>query len=209
MAIDGLQLELRPTASGQVGVFPEHQASLAWLRRTVRHASGRPPTILNLFAYTGLVTLALAAAGAAVVHVDAARSAVTWARRNADLSGLGAHRIRWIVDDAEAFTARERRRNRRYDGIVLDPPSWGHADGGAWRLDDRLAALLVACAGVAGPGSFCLLTTHTTGLGPASIAQLLAEAFGRPDRSVQSGELQLRAASGARLGLGAFGRIAA
>ena len=154
-------LELRPTDAGQVGLFPEHLASIAWLQAQARRlgpdmsdgalnadrGDGSPPIVLNLFAYTGLATLALAQAGAAVVHVDSSRPAVTWARRNADLSGLADRPIRWIVDDAETFVTRELRRGRRYDGVILDPPSYGHDDRGrSWRLEERLPGLLSGCA---------------------------------------------------------------
>jgi 23S rRNA (cytosine1962-C5)-methyltransferase len=205
-----LRLELRPTASGQVGLYPEHLANLPWLADQVRAADEAPPRILNLFASTGLATLALAAAGAAVVHVDAARSAVAWARRNADLSGLGDRPIRWIVDDAAGFVAREVRRGRRYDGVVLDPPSWGHGDEGqAWRLDARLTELLEGCAVLASRGrAFCLLTTHTTGRSAGAMATLLAAAFDRSRGSVEAGAMELHAVSGARLSLGWYARLA-
>jgi 23S rRNA (cytosine1962-C5)-methyltransferase len=209
IGIGGLRLELRPTASGQVGLYPEHVASLPWLTARVSAARGDRPSVLNLFASTGLATLALAAAGAAVAHVDGARSAVSWARRNAELSGLADRPIRWIVDDAARFVWREVRRGRRYDGIVLDPPSWGHADGRAWRLDQRLGELLDGCAALAtGPQAFCLLTTHTTGWSAGAIANLLATAFGRPPALVEAGLMELRAASGARLPLGWSARLA-
>ncbi len=133
--IEGLTLELRATEAGQVGLFPEHVAMLPWLRDEVAARAGETdPAVLHLFAYTGLATLAMAAAGAAVTHVDASRPAVTWARHNADRSGLAERPIRWIVDDALAFTERELRRGRRYAGVVLDPPTYGHGpSSGDWR----------------------------------------------------------------------------
>ena len=129
--IAGLTMELRATASGGVGLYPEHVANLPWLEEQVvgrlRAGGEEPVSVLNLFAHTGLLTLAAARAGATVAHVDAARSAIAWARRNAELSGLADRPVRWLVDDAASFVAREARRGRRYDGIVLDPPSFGHA----------------------------------------------------------------------------------
>src|SRR5258706_6424168 len=140
----GLVMELHATESGGVGLFPEQLENVAWLEAQVRVAversadrgvsSGPPPEVLNLFAHTGLLTLAAARAGARVVHLDAARGTVAWARRNARLSGLTEQPIRWLVDDGLAFGAREARRGRAHDGIVLDPPSYGHAGGQAWRL---------------------------------------------------------------------------
>jgi 23S rRNA (cytosine1962-C5)-methyltransferase len=207
--LEGLRLELRAAASGQVGLFPEHLDALPWLRAQVV-AAGRPSvTVLNLFAYTGLATLALAASGASVVHLDAARSAVAWARRNAQLSGLAERPIRWIVDDAASFVAREARRGQRYDGFVLDPPSWGHAASArAWQIDERLGELLAGCAELAAPGgAFCLLSGHTAGLQLRSLRQLLGEAFGRPATAVEARPLQLRAESGATLRLGLCARV--
>ncbi len=114
---------------------------------------GEAPAVLHLFAYTGLATLAMAAAGARVTHVDASRPTVGWARHNAGLSGLAERPIRWIVDDAAAFTGREVRRGRRYAGVVLDPPSYGHGPGaGAWRIGDDLAPLLESIAQLLAPG---------------------------------------------------------
>ena len=215
MAIAGLTLELRPTAAGQVGLFPEHAAMLPWLRdrvteRTADHpAGGDRPAVLNLFAYTGLASIAAAEAGASVVHVDAARPTVTWARRNAELSGSGDAPIRWIVDDARAFTAREVRRGRRYDGIILDPPSYGHGPGSAaWQIDRDLPLLLDACARLLAPDGFALLTAHSDGYGQGRLEGELAIAFGRPARAVDSGPLGLETADGRRLELGAFARSA-
>jgi 23S rRNA (cytosine1962-C5)-methyltransferase len=179
--LEGLHLELRPTASGQVGLFPEHLDGLAWLRQQVRSAAQPSTTVLNLFAYTGLATLALAAAGASVVHVDAARSAISWARRNAQLSGLAGRPVRWIVDDAAAFVARETRRGRRYDGFVVDPPSWGHAvDARAWQLEGQLTELLAGCAQLAAPGGGAEPSASFLPIPPASSCARFGNSSGTP-----------------------------
>ena len=207
--IDGVTLELRPTEAGQVGLFPEHAAMLPWLRQQVaaRNEVGEVPAVLHLFAYTGLVTLALAAAGARVTHVDAARPTVGWARTNATLSGLADRPIRWIVDDATAFTGREVRRGRRYAGVVLDPPSYGHGPGAAqWRIGDDLPPLLAAIAGLLVPDGFVLLTAHTPELGPDRLAGMIARALDRPIASVEPGDLDLVTTDGRRAELGAFAR---
>jgi 23S rRNA (cytosine1962-C5)-methyltransferase len=202
VSIDGLAMELRPTASGGLGLYPEHAANLAWVadrieERTV--AGEAPPQVLNLFAHTGLVTLAAARAGTSVAHLDASRGAVDWARTNAALSGLDDRPIRWLVDDALGFVAREARRGRRYDGIVLDPPSFGRAGRRQWRLVDELSSLLEACASVAATDAFLLLTAHTTGLDGNVLAGALAAAVPGAAEIMQLG---LDAASGARLDLG-------
>lgn len=207
-----LVLECRPAAGGQVGVFPEHAATWAWLdgaTRTAATSLGRPPEILSLFAYTGGASLACARAGASVAHVDASKPAVAWARRNAELSGVADRPIRWIVDDAVAFTQREARRGRRYAGIVLDPPSYGHGPGTRpWRLEDDLPGLLAACGGVIEPDGFVLLTAHTPGFDAERLGQLLDGALGRSGGTFDGGELAVSTGDGHRLELGAFIRRA-
>jgi 23S rRNA (cytosine1962-C5)-methyltransferase len=203
--VAGVTLELRPTASGGVGVYPEHQVNLDWLVAQVRgRAQDRQPSVLNLFAHTGLATLAAARGGAAVAHVDAARSAVAWARGNAALSGLADRPIRWLVDDAARFVAREARRGRRYDGIVLDPPSFGRAGSRRWRLADALPELLASCSAVAADDAFVLLTAHTAGVGGDDLAVELDHAFASAGRraAIDVVPLALDAVSGARLELG-------
>ncbi|HET9084722.1 MAG TPA: class I SAM-dependent methyltransferase [Candidatus Limnocylindrales bacterium] len=197
-----LRFELRPTAAGQVGVFPEHAGLVPWLEeRITEHTDA--PAVLNLFSYTGLITLALARAGASVAHIDAAKPSVDWARRNAAVNGLADRPIRWLVDDASAFVAREVRRGRRYDGVVLDPPTYGHgASGKAWRLERDLPPLLDDLQRLLAPGGFLLLTAHTEALDPFTLGGFLG-------REVEIGELAITATSGAVLHLGAFARIAA
>ena len=213
-----LQLELRPASGGQVGVFPEHARLWPWIHEAVGRAAasrsdgdagvpgeGDAPEVLSLFAYTGGASLAAAAAGAHVAHVDAAKPAVTWARRNAACSGLAEAPIRWLVDDARAFVAREVRRRRHYDGLIVDPPSYGHGPSGdAWRLELDLVPLLTDLATLAGDDpSFVLLTAHTPGLTPDVLAERLGDAFG-VDAEAQA--LELRAATGRRLELGSMAR---
>ena len=207
VAVDGLTLELRPTDAGQVGLYSEHLSSWPWLRAAL---AGRPePAVLNLFASTGATTLALARAGARVTHLDASRPAVAWARRNADLSGLADRPIRWIVDDALGFVARESRRGRRYDGIVLDPPTFGHGPRGTrWELADTLPELLDACAAIAADDVFVLLTAHATGLDPDDLGDALVDAFDpAPGTEVMTEAIEQIASSGAVLPLGAAARM--
>ncbi|MFL5681432.1 MAG: class I SAM-dependent methyltransferase [Chloroflexota bacterium] len=211
--LDDCVLELRTTEAGQLGAFPEQRGNWAWVAERVgalvasRPDAAEPPAVLNLFGYTGGTTLAAARAGAAVAHVDASRPAVAWARRNAELSGLGDRPVRWLVDDAESFVGREVRRGRRYDGIVLDPPSYGHGRGGrAWRLEERLTGLLDAVASVSAPGAFVLLTAHTPGFDAEALASELAVAFRLAARDVERGSMALTATSGATLELGSLAR---
>ncbi len=204
-----LILELRATEAGQVGLFPEHAALLGWLRDRVAGVTVAP-AILNLFAYTGLATLVLAANGAAVTHVDASRPTIAWARRNAELSGLADRPIRWILDDARAFVSREIRRERRYAGIILDPPSYGHGPGsGAWQIETDLPELLAACAAILDRDGFMVLTAHTPAFDSGHLADLVGDALRRPASAIQAGDLTLETADGRQLELGAFARSSA
>ncbi len=207
VAIDGLTLEIRPTDAGQIGLFPEHVGFWPWLRTAL---AGHPdPSVLHLFAHTGATTLALATVGARVTHVDASRPAVAWARHNAELSGLADRPIRWIVDDAHTFTEREGRRGRRYDGFVIDAPSYGHGPRGSrWDLADALPELLDACAAVATDDAVVLLTAHTAGLDANDLADALIDAFEpAPGIEVTAEYLQETARSGAVLPLGVAARM--
>ncbi|MEJ7749740.1 MAG: class I SAM-dependent methyltransferase, partial [Candidatus Limnocylindrales bacterium] len=204
--LGGLTMELRPTEAGQVGLFPEHASMLSWLLERV--AARSPGTsVLHLFAYTGLATLALARSGAAVTHVDASKAAVAWARRNAAANGLADRPIRWLTEDVRAFVARERRRGRRYDGLVIDPPSYGHGTSGrAWRLETDLDGLIADCRTLLEPDGFVLLTAHTEGIGPDELAGRLRRAGRLPGSAVEAGPLEIEGEDGLRLRLGAFAR---
>lgn len=196
-----LRFELQPTPLGQVGLFPEQAASWGWIENQVRRA-GRTLQVLNLFAYTGGATLAAAAAGAEVAHVDAAKPVVTWARRNAAHSDLAGAAIRWIVEDASKFVAREVRRGRRYDALILDPPSYGHGPRGEpWKIDRHLEELMSRCADVlAEPAAFVLLTCHTPSISPGRLRQALAGCLTAGNRhAVRARSLFLETADGRKL----------
>jgi 23S rRNA (cytosine1962-C5)-methyltransferase len=205
--LEGLPMELRPTPAGQVGLFPEHAAVARWAAgeaEATGRVRGTPASVLNLFAYTGLASLALARVGARVVHVDASRPAVAWARRNAALAGLADRPVRWLVEDAARFVAREARRARVYDGVVLDPPTYGHGPGGgAWRLADNLEPLLAAIVPLLVPERwFVACTSHTTAMQPSELAGIVGGALGRTAGAPRVLELALDAESGARLAAG-------
>lgn len=200
-----LAFELRPTEFGHVGLFPEQAANWDWITRAVA-TSDRPLKLLNLFAYTGGSTLAAAAAGAEVTHIDAARNVVVWARRNAELSGLSDRPVRWIAEDARKFVQRERKRGRRYDGVILDPPSYGHGPSGeAWKIEQHLEPLLADCAELTGGDCrLVLLTCHSPGYEGAVLGRLVRAAFG--EGRVVTGELALQSTTGRRLPSGHFAR---
>lgn len=175
-----LRFHIRPTGFKHTGLFPEQAVNWDLMAGIIRGA-GRPLKVLNLFAYTGGATLACAAAGASVCHVDASKGMVQWARDNAALSGLADRPIRWIVDDCKKFVEREYRRGVRYDGIVMDPPSYGRGPGGeVWKLEDCVFDLVGVCARVLSEQpAFFLLNSYTTGLSPSVMAYILSVTVGK------------------------------
>ena len=156
------------------GLFPEQAANWDFAMEQIRRA-GRPISVLNLFAYTGGATVACAAAGASVCHVDAARGMVSWGRDNARASGLEDAPIRWIVDDCAKFVEREIRRGRRYDAVIMDPPSYGRGPSGeVWKLEDSLWPFVELVAGVLSDEPlFFLINSYTTGLAPSVLTYIL------------------------------------
>jgi 23S rRNA (cytosine1962-C5)-methyltransferase len=201
---DPLLLELKRTPLGQVGLFPEQAENWDWLGQAIQ-AAARPLKVLNLFAYTGGSTLAAAAAGAEVFHVDAARNTVAWARRNAELSGMAALPIHWLTEDALKFVKRELKRGNRYDAVILDPPSYGHGPRGeVWRLGKHLPRLLAICGELtAGRRRFMLLTCHTPGFDPARLKDMMSAAPDPDDNGVViARQLTLRSAAGCELPCG-------
>jgi 23S rRNA (cytosine1962-C5)-methyltransferase len=201
VACGPMVLELRRTKLGQVGLFPEQQVNWDWIGGRLA-ATPAPVRVLDLFAYTGAATLAAAAAGAEVTHVDAARTAVAGARRNAALSGLSAAKIRWIVDDALKYAGRELKRGSRYDAVILDPPSYGHGAGGEpWVIEKDLPRLLRICGQLtAGRRRWVLLTCHTPQLDAECLRSMLSEALDDGAAgSLTAGPLTLPAACGRHL----------
>jgi len=174
-----LGFRIRPTGFKHTGLFPEQAVNWDLMSGLIR-AAGRQLNILNLFAYTGGATLACAAAGARVCHVDASKGMVQWARENAALSGLSERPVRWIVDDCKKFVEREIRRGVRYDGVVMDPPSYGRGPGGeVWKLEDSVYELVRTCAQVLSEDArFFLLNSYTTGLSPSVMQYILSVTVG-------------------------------
>ena len=174
-----LKFNIRPTGFKHTGLFPEQAVNWDLFGRLLRGA-GRPVRVLNLFAYTGGATLACAAAGAEVCHVDASKGMVNWARENAALSGLSEKPVRWIVDDCEKFVAREIRRGSRYDAVIMDPPSYGRGPSGEiWKLEDQIHPLVQLCAQVLNDTPlFFALNSYTTGLSPSVMKYLLQITLG-------------------------------
>lgn len=190
-------LRLGLTSFKHVGVFPEQAPNWEYIYRSVsgiKEALGRAPKVLNLFAYTGAASLAAKKAGADVTHLDSVRQVVTWARGNMEKSGLDG--IRWIVEDAMKFAMREQRRGNLYDGIIMDPPAYGHGpDGEKWKLDECLFDMMKTVSAILSPkNSFLVLNLYSNGFSPLLGETVLRQAFGLGDSGyqMQSGELALR-----------------
>ena len=204
-----LTFNVKPMNFKHTGLFPEQAANWDFAREQITKA-GRPVSVLNLFAYTGGATVACAAAGASVCHVDAARGMVAWARENAKSSGLEEAPIRWIVDDCAKFVEREIRRGRRYDAVIMDPPSYGRGPSGEiWKLEENLYPFVELVAGVLSDQPlFFLINSYTTGLAPSVLTYILETVVsGRHGGHTESAELGLPVTqTGLALPCGATGR---
>jgi len=173
---------VRPTGFKHTGLFPEQAVNWDWMRGELdqwKQKHNRAPKVLNLFAYTGGATVACAASGAEVVHVDAAKGMVAWAKNNAEASGLQDASIRYIVDDCVKFVKREIRRGSKYDGIVMDPPSYGRGPTGElWKIEDDLYPIVADCAALlSDTPAFFLINSYTTGLAPSVLKNVLRVAL--------------------------------
>lgn len=216
-AEEGLAFSLRLglTSFKHVGVFPEQSANWEYIYRNTKKlvdrsaALGQPaPKVLNLFAYTGAASLAAKAAGADVTHLDSVRQVVTWARGNMEASRLD--NIRWIVEDALKFARREAKRGNRYQGIILDPPAYGHGpDGEKWKLDECLFDMLGCVSSILAPeDSFMVLNLYSNGYSAVLGETLVKQAFGLPGAEIECGELVLQDDFGKKLPLSVFVRMA-
>jgi 23S rRNA (cytosine1962-C5)-methyltransferase len=199
LAYDGIAFLGRFTSFRHVGVFPEQATHWQWLDELIR-AAGQPLKILNLFAYTGIASLAAARAGAEVTHIDASRKAIGWARENQAVAGLEALPIRWICEDAQKFVERELRRGNRYDAIILDPPKFGRGPKGeVWDLFPDLPKMMQACRSLlSDQPAFLILTAYSIRASYLAIDELAAECLAGLGGVLESGELVLREEGGGR-----------
>ncbi|WP_337186644.1 class I SAM-dependent methyltransferase [Phenylobacterium sp.] len=211
LAWGDVRFQGRFTAFRHLAFFPEQAANWAWLDGKVRAAGGQP-RVLNLFGYTGVASLAMAAAGAAVTHVDASKKAVAWARENAELSGLSDRPVRWIVEDAKKYVQREVRRGSTYEGIILDPPKYGRGpDGQVWRLFEDLPELAHLCGQLLSENAkFLVLNAYAERISGAALAGLLAEVLAARGGRIEWGELALEEERGDRaIGMSFYARWSA
>lgn len=201
IATAGITFKLSGTDFGHLGIFPEQRGQWTWLRDTVRAACaarGRPVQVLNLFAYSGGSTLAAALGGAEVCHLDASKGMVQWARDNAALNGLQSCPIRWITDDAHKFLCREARRERRYDAVILDPPTFGRGQNNElYKIEKDLPETLRLCRSLLTPDPlFLLLSAHTPGYSPVVLENVLGQSVAGLGGDTASGEMLLTGAPG-------------
>ena len=199
IAYKQLTFSMECKGSRHVGLFPEQAEYWDWIVQQIKETQ-KPIKVLNLFGYTGAATLAAASAGAKVTHIDASKHAVTWARKNADLSGLSDAPIRWIVDDALKFVQREKRRESYYEGIILDPPKFGRGPKGeVWEFYKLLSQLLTACADILSPqAKFFALTAYSVKASPITLRQAVEELM-PTGGSMEAGEIALQEANSERL----------
>ena len=209
-----LTFHLKPFSFKHTGLFPEQAANWNWFSQLIADAvsKGRQVKVLNLFAYTGGATLAAAAAGASVTHVDASKGMVTWAKENAISSGLKDAPIRWLVDDCVKFVEREIRRGNHYDAIIMDPPSYGRGPKGEiWKIEESVYPLIQLCSQIlTDTPLFFLINSYTTGLQPAVLSYMISTVLGTANGTVTASEIGLPVSSnGLVLPCGASGRYEA
>lgn len=211
----GLTFRISPTSFKHTGLFPEQAVNWEWCSARIKaaRAAGREVNVLNLFGYTGAATCAAAKAGASVTHIDAAEGMVKWCKENAALSGLADAPIRYLTDDCLKFVRREIKRGRRYDGIIMDPPTYGRGAGGEmWKLEEHLWPLLQECRELLTPQPvFFLINAYTARLSPTVVSNLLSELFHdrKPTGTITAGEVGLPIqADGKVLPCGIYGRWA-
>ena len=200
----GLKFFIEPTPFKHVGIFPEQKCNWEWIEEKLKTQSAKlkgetqtsKPEILNLFGYTGGASLACAAAGASVVHVDGSKVAITRAKENAELSGLGDMPIRWMLDDARDFVKRELRRERRYDAIIMDPPSFGRGDKGqVWKIEEDFVPLFNDCIKLlSAKPLFFLINGYAAGYSPIAYANNLKVLQDRFGGAIEAGELTIEEA---------------
>lgn len=209
-----LTFHLKPFSFKHTGLFPEQAANWNWFSQLIADtvSKERQVKVLNLFAYTGGATLAAAAAGASVTHVDASKGMVTWAKENAISSGLKDAPIRWLVDDCVKFVEREIRRGNHYDAIIMDPPSYGRGPKGEiWKIEESVYPLIQLCSQILTDNPlFFLINSYTTGLQPAVLSYMISTVLGTANGTVTASEIGLPVSSnGLVLPCGASGRYEA
>ncbi len=206
---DVLTFRLGLTSFKHVGIFPEQAVNWDFIYSSIHTIRKKveQPKVVNLFAYTGAASLAAKAAGADITHLDSIRQVVSWAKENMELSKLD--HIRWLVEDAMTFVKREVKRGKKYHGIILDPPAYGHGPNGeSWKLEDMINEMMKGVSEILEPeNSFMILNTYSLGFSSLIIKNLLDAYFGNRVKDADYGEIYLKASSGVLLPLGVVGRL--
>lgn len=198
----GFNFFIKPTAFKHTGLFPEQEPNWQWIINNIKSAGlNRPASVLNLFGYTGGATLAALSAGAEVAHVDGSKSAITWAKENAVLSGLADRPVRWILDDAREFVKREIRRGVRYDGIIMDPPAFGHGPKKElWKIENDFLGLMKLCEEVLSKSPiFFLINGYSAGYSPIAYENNLSPLAKKFGGEIEKGELAIEESESGRL----------
>lgn len=201
-----IKFRLALTSFKHVGIFPEQAVNWDYISENVKRFKTPEPKVLNLFAYTGGASLIAAAAGAETTHVDSIKQVVTWANENQELSGLKD--IRWMVEDALKFVKRELKRGKKYNGVILDPPAYGHGPNGEkWKLEDHINEMMHDVVKLLDPEEhFLILNTYSLGFSSVIVENLIKSAYPQA-QNLQTGELYLQATAGPKLPLGVFGKF--
>lgn len=202
----GLTFRLALTGFKHVGIFPEQAANWDYIAESIKKMRSPQPKVLNLFAYTGGASLAAKVAGADITHVDSIKQVVTWANENMESSGLKD--IRWVVEDAIKFVKREVKRGKKYNGIILDPPAYGHGPNGEkWKLEEHIADMMRDVSQLLdSEENFLILNTYSLGFSSLIVENLITQSFSEV-KNLEVGELYLAAKSGNKLPLGIFGKM--
>ena len=200
ISFDELKFNIKPTAFKHTGVFPEQEVNWNWTKDVIKK-SGRKIKVLNLFGYTGGASIACLSAGAEVVHVDGSTSAISWAKENAELSGLDKKPVRWILDDARKFVIREIKRGNKYDGIIMDPPSFGRGGKGEiWKIEDDLLILLENCSKILSDNPlFLLVNGYAAGYSSQAYKNALTPIVEKFGGEIEIGELTIEESKSGRL----------
>ena len=192
ISLGDLKFYIKPTAFKHTGLFPEHEPNWQWIREKIKKA-GRPIKMLNLFGYTGGATLAALSAGAEVTHIDGSKSAITWARQNAEVSKLEDKKVHWIEEDARKFVQREIKRGNKYDAIIMDPPAFGHgANNEVWKIEEDFTKLLEACSQILSPEPlFIIVNGYSAGYSAVAYENCLKEITKNLGGEIEIGELTI------------------
>ncbi len=190
----GIKFFIKPTPFKHVGIFPEQASNWQWLEQIIKNINGEQPEVLNLFGYTGGASLISAKSGAKVVHIDSSKSAIAWGRENAEASGLADKPIRWILEDARTFVEREIKRERKYDGIIMDPPAFGHGpDNEVWKIEQDFIELVNNCFKILKEKpSFFLINGYSAGYSALAYENLLKPLLDKFGGEIEIGELAIK-----------------